>query len=84
MQQHAMNTQTKLYRIYSKPDCPYCEKAKQLFERKGVSYEELVVGEDISREEYLNIIPGFTTVPGIWYQGIFIGGYSELQSFLPD
>jgi glutaredoxin len=79
-----MNTQTKLYRIYSKLDCPYCEKAKQLFERKGVSYEELVVGEDISREEYLNIIPGFTTVPGIWYQGIFIGGYSELQSFLPD
>ena len=84
MQQLVMNSQTKLYRIYSKPDCPYCEKAKQLFERKGVSYEEFVVGEDIPREEYLDMIPGFTTVPGIWYQGVFIGGYSELQSFLPN
>ena len=84
MQQLVMSRQTKLYKIYSKPDCPHCDKAKELLNSKSLSYEEVVVGEDIPREEYLDMIPGFTTVPGIWYQGVFIGGYSELQSFLPN
>jgi glutaredoxin len=73
-----------MFTIYTKPECIYCQKAKDLFKYKGVTYKELVVEKDISSEEYRDIIPGFTTVPGIWYQGVFIGGYSELQSFLPN
>ena len=32
--------------IYSTPTCPYCERAKQYLDRKGVSYVEYNVAED--------------------------------------
>jgi len=54
-----------MFTIYTKPECIYCQKAKDLFKYKGVTYKELVVEKDISSEEYRDIIPGFTTVPGI-------------------
>lgn len=68
--------------IFTKPDCPYCVKAKELLNSHGLFYEEKVVGVDISSEEYRNMMPGFTTVPGIYDRGWFIGGYSELVQYL--
>jgi glutaredoxin len=41
-------------------------------------YKEIVVGKDISSEEYRDMVPGFTTVPAIWKDNIFIGGYEDL------
>jgi len=71
-------------RIYTKPDCPYCVKAKELLTSYGFSFEEIVVGVDISAEDYKNMIPGYTSVPGIYNKNFFIGGYTELVKFLPS
>lgn len=68
--------------IYSKPDCPYCVKAKELLDSHGLSYVEKIVGQDISPERYRDMIPGHTTVPGIFDGGIFVGGYSDLVTYL--
>jgi glutaredoxin len=67
--------------IYSKPDCPYCVKAKELLDSRGIFYEEKIVGVDISSEEYKDLIPGHTTVPGIYIDGCFLGGYTQLVSY---
>lgn len=69
-------------KIYSKPDCPYCVKAKELLNSKEIAYEELIVGVDIPADEYRNMIPGHTTVPGIYIDNCFIGGYTQLVDYL--
>ena len=37
--------------IYTTSICPYCVRAKMLFQRKGVSYEEI----DVSRDNDLRL-----------------------------
>lgn len=66
----------EMFIIYTKPDCPFCVKAKLLL--KDHTIKEIVVGEDISSEDYKDLMPGFTTVPGIWKGSVFIGGYEDL------
>jgi len=68
--------------IYSKEDCPYCVKAKLFLQSNNINYEEKVVGQDLTSEEYREIV-GSThkTVPGIFFDEKFIGGYSELLEY---
>ena len=78
--------------IWTKPNCPYCVKAKTLFDMKGVEYDEVIVGltestslklnqSTASREELLERAPNAKTVPQIWLNNNYIGGYSELAAF---
>lgn len=43
-----------MYIIYSKNNCPRCDTAKQLLERKGVEYEVKMVGVDFEVEYLLS------------------------------
>lgn len=79
--------------IYTKPDCPYCVKAKALFDKQGVSYKEYIIspgfGEKslsenqvyVTRDTLLEKLPSARTVPQIWLEGSYIGGYTELDAF---
>jgi glutaredoxin len=64
--------------VYSKKPCPYCEQAKTLLTRKNISYTEL----DITRTEVLDklreLVPGVKTVPQIFIDGTYVGGYTDL------
>jgi thioredoxin reductase (NADPH) len=64
--------------IYSKDDCPYCDRAKTLLETKQIEYEEIKVGKDITREEFLEKFPNVRTVPQIYLDESYIGGYDSL------
>ena len=65
--------------IYSTMFCGYCARAKGLFERKGVAYENIDVIEDPGkREEMLARSGGRQTVPQIFIDGEHIGGADEL------
>lgn len=68
--------------IYSKKPCPYCEQAKSLLTRKEISYREL----DVTRPEVLDqlreLVPGAKTVPQIFIDGTYIGGYTDLVEHL--
>lgn len=59
--------------ILSKNDCPYCDKAKKLFNSLNIEYTEY-------KREEVDHFP-WNTVPQIWYEGHFIGGYSELLEY---
>lgn len=68
--------------VYSKPNCPYCLKAKQLLSNKKVDYNEIVIGKDIEREEFLSTFPNVKSVPFITLgNGHHIGGYSDLEKY---
>jgi len=66
------------YIIYTKPDCSYCDQAKQLIEEKGHTYTEVILGKDVSKQELLEMFPGIKTVPIVVLDGQKIGGYQEL------
>ena len=70
--------------IYTKnePPCSYCEQAKNLLRQKQVEHKVLTVGEDVTKEEMLNIVPNARTFPVVLDNGIFVGGLKELKEYL--
>lgn len=73
-----------LIRVFTKDDCPYCGQAKQLLNNKGFNYEEILIGRDVTREEFLEQFPNVRTVPYIIIGNNHIGGYKQLAEFLGD
>jgi glutaredoxin 3 len=65
--------------IYSKPNCPYCIRAKMLLQQKGVQYEERVIGEGYTKQQLLEVVPNARTVPQILLDGVLVGGFDDLQ-----
>jgi glutaredoxin-like protein len=66
--------------IVSKPGCPFCAKAKTLLTEKGLTYDEVVLGEHIHING-LRALSGSTTVPQIFIDGKHIGGSDDLASY---
>ena len=69
----------KPVKVYSKNYCPYCDRAKALLTRKGVTYEEInLEGKD---DEMMALIKetGMRTVPQIYIGDYFVGGFTELN-----
>lgn len=64
--------------MYTSSWCPFCIRAKQLLDAKGLSYEEISVdGQPQKRAEMMQI-SGRHTVPQIWVNDHHVGGCDEL------
>ncbi|MBZ6494060.1 FAD-dependent oxidoreductase [Natrinema longum] len=64
--------------IYTKTDCPYCEKAKDLFDSKAVEYETYnVTGDDERFEEMVERADGRQTAPEVFIDDELIGGWDD-------
>lgn len=65
--------------IYSKNNCPFCDKAKGLLQLKGISYEEVKIDESSEAREFV-VGEGHRTVPQIYKDGKLLveGGYQGL------
>jgi glutaredoxin 3 len=68
--------------VYSKKPCPYCEQAKNLLSKKNIKYTELDVLSPDVLDQLRDIVPGVKTVPQIFIDGKYIGGYTELVEHL--
>jgi len=67
--------------VYSTRVCPYCVRAKQLFQRKGVAYTDIMVdGDDALREAMMHRAGGRRTVPQIFINDQHIGGCDDLYA----
>ena len=64
--------------VYTKLVCPYCVRAKQLLDRKGVSYEEIRVDLDPAQRELMVERSGRQTVPQIFIGEHHVGGCDDL------
>lgn len=66
--------------MYSSQWCPFCVRAKQLLERKGVSFEDISVdGRPAVRNEMARKA-GRTSVPQIWINDFHVGGCDDLYA----
>jgi glutaredoxin 3 len=65
--------------MYTTMWCPYCARARALFEKKGVAYTEIDLMEEPGRRpEMVKRAGGRSTVPQIFIDGEHIGGSDEL------
>lgn len=67
--------------LYTKWGCPYCVAAKQLLDRKGVSYTEhdITMGGP-KRQEMLSRVPGASTVPQVLIDNQALGGFDDISA----
>ncbi len=66
--------------IYSSRICPFCVRAKQLLNKKGVAFKEIEVqGNPEARQEAITR-SGLRTVPQIWIGSSHVGGCDELYA----
>ncbi|MBL27736.1 MAG: glutaredoxin 3 [Rhodospirillaceae bacterium] len=67
--------------VYSSPFCPYCFRAKDLLEEKGVAFEEIdVISDPGRRREMVERANGRNTVPQIFIGDRHVGGSDDLAA----
>ena len=71
-----------MYKVYTKPDCPYCVKAKSLLKMKGLGFAEVKIGTDVTREFVMENFPSMRSVPIITKDDALVGGYTQLEESL--
>jgi len=64
--------------IYTKSWCPYCTRAKDLLDRKGVHYREIDITTDSMKELEMVIRSERHTVPQIFIDDYHLGGSDDL------
>lgn len=86
------------YEVYSKPACPFCDRAKALLDSTGHEYRETIldVGQPkldgrtyITRDVLLERFPTARTMPQIGFNDghggfAYIGGFNELKKKLQE
>jgi glutaredoxin len=73
-----------MIKVYGKPNCAFCTKAKNLLEQRNLDYEY----KDVSVVENMTALkeayPLAKSVPQIWISGTHVGGYNQLVKYLED
>jgi len=67
--------------VFTRVGCPYCKKAKEMLDAKGLKYEEIVLQKDVSPTT-LRAVTGQATVPQVFVDGERIGGSEALEAYL--
>ena len=71
--------------MYSKVDCPWCDKARGLLNLKGYDIVETKVENVLELNSYMpDNVPPVETVPQIFLDGDYVGGYEALYDFFLD
>lgn len=68
--------------VWSKPQCPYCDKAKALLKMKGIKFEERIIGNNWTKEQLLEAVPTARSVPQIFLDNLYVGGFEQLEQKL--
>ena len=66
--------------IYTLRSCPFCVRAKHLFDRKKVRYREVDVTSNWDERMKISSRSGHRTFPQIFIGDSFIGGCDELHA----
>ena len=68
--------------IYTKNNCPYCIRAKDLLNKRKLEYKEINISENPELlEEVLEKSQGMKTMPQIFIDGKHIGGCDDLYKY---
>jgi glutaredoxin 3 len=66
--------------VYLTGWCPYCTRAKQLLDRKGVDFEEIDVDARPEARKEMTARSGRSSVPQIFIGATHVGGCDDLHA----
>jgi len=72
------------FAIYSKDNCPYCYKVKQVLELTGSNYVVYNLGEDFTKEEFYSEFGEGSTFPQVICDDQKLGGSVDTIKFLKE
>ncbi len=64
--------------VYTRENCSYCEMAKSLLKRRSLAYTVVDLTHDHDLREQLAAPHHWRTLPMIFIDDKFIGGYTDL------
>lgn len=67
--------------MYSSSYCPFCTNAERLLEEKGFDVtQKILIDEDPNELQKMMKLTGKRTVPQIFIDNTYIGGFDELRA----
>ena len=72
------------FAVYSKQDCPYCYKVKQVLELTGSNFVVYNLGEDFTKEEFYSEFGEGSTFPQVLCDDQKLGGCTDTVKFLKE
>lgn len=64
--------------MYTTRFCPYCMRAREMFDIKQISYTDIAVDGSPEKRQEMMERSGRFTVPQIWIGEQHVGGYDDL------
>ncbi len=67
--------------VYSGPNCPFCQRAKLLLQKKNAAFKEIDVKADMAHfDEMTKRTQGRKTIPQIFIGDHYVGGCDDLYA----
>tara|TARA_B100001996_G_scaffold15397_1_gene12780 strand:- start:531 stop:839 length:309 start_codon:yes stop_codon:yes gene_type:complete len=70
--------------VYTVNGCHYCSQMKELLRRANLEFKKVKVGEDITREEFLEEYPGAIGYPFVVIDGVEYKSLVDTAKFLVE
>lgn len=70
--------------MYSTGTCPYCAQAENLLKRKGLTVNKIRIDQDNAAFDTMLATTGKRTVPQIFINDHYVGGFDNLVAFERD
>jgi glutaredoxin 3 len=75
-----MNTSANAVVMYATSWCPYCARARRLFENKGVAFTEIDIDTAEGARAEMQRRSGRTSVPQIFVGEQHLGGFDDVRA----
>jgi len=70
------------YTIYTRKNCPYCERVKKVLDSIREPYTEQKLNVNFTREEFVSQFGEGATFPRVLKEGRLLGGCNETVVYL--
>ena len=67
--------------MFARHGCPHCDRAKALLKERGIAFEAVHLGEELTMQG-VRAASGTATVPQVFIGGKFIGNGEQLSQFI--
>lgn len=74
----------KMFAVYSKDGCPYCDKIQKVLEMTKQSFVVYKLGVDFDREQFYNEFGEGSTFPRVICNEELLGGCTETIQWLRE